>query len=175
MIGRITIAAAAAAIVSLGATTLEAQDKAIAQADALEAAADRIDRANASSAQLARATARDIALACRLASRFHVTAFASDRPIMAAARHDAVQQRLRALSWRALPAHTRWGGRGLVTFQPRGFGDFVTGIASGPDGRFVGLRGGWQHAPLTGGGADCLYERRTDGLLIVGCVHTWAS
>jgi hypothetical protein len=140
-----------------------------AAAQRAEAAADAL----AEGPRLMKAAPADVAIACPLALRFHDD-MRSSRSDMSP-RSDELAGQLRALMWKALPKRARCANGRTLTFQPKGFGDFVTAIAQSADGQFAGVSGGWQWAELAGGGADCLYKRRNETYVLVGCVETWAS
>lgn len=96
------------------------------RADELEALADSVT-SNDASEVMRPATSQDIALACRLAPGF-VAAFENGRRKATPQQHGTMFDLLKKMPWRALPAQARCGGKGM-TFQPKGFGEFVTAIA----------------------------------------------
>lgn len=78
------------------------------------------------------------------------------------------------LVWKPLPAVLHCpGGRRHV--RPRGFADFLDGFGLSADGRRAAISGGFQYAPLMGGGGDCYFERTGNGWRRIGCIETWAS
>lgn len=143
------------------------------QADELEALADAAT-SNDASEVMPPATAQDIVLACRLAPGF-IAAFESGRRKVTTRQRDAMFDLLKKMPWKTLPARARCGSKGIITFQPRGFGEFVTAIARSTDGRRIAIRGGSQLAPLAGFGGECLYERGAARLELRGCVQSYIS
>lgn len=78
------------------------------------------------------------------------------------------------LVWKPLPTVLHCPG-GRRHARPHGFGDFLDGFGLSADGRRAAISGGFQYAPLMGGGGDCYFERTESGWRRIGCIETWAS
>ena len=142
----------------------------------LEAEADRLEeRANAADEpEMPVADVPAIRIACDLGPRF-LKDFDESRRSLKAAEHRALYERIDAMRWRTLPPKADCGDGRTITFQPEGFGAFVTAIAMTADGREVAIRGGWQSAPLAGSGGECLFARVGTAWRRKGCIQTWVS
>ncbi len=144
------------------ATDQTAQEKA---ADTLETLADAASDPEAS---LPPARAAGVAAACKLFNRY-------DNDIRNRwERPERLWRRLDAMPWRSLPARASCGGL-ATAFHSAEYGTHITAVAQSADGRFVGLRGGIQLAPLAGQGSDCLYARNGQGFRLIACARTWVS
>ena len=89
-------------------------------------------------------------------------------------RERDLSDRLRALPWKELPRSVRCG-KTRLRLQANGYGEYVNSFALSPDGRTAAIGGGFQAAPLLGGGGSCLYRLTTEGWRREACLHEWDS
>ena len=64
---------------------------------------------------------------------------------------------------------------GRRTFQARGYGNSLWSFGTSPDGAYMSVIGGWQMAPMFGGGYICYYRRAGQAWQRLGCELAWES
>ena len=78
------------------------------------------------------------------------------------------------IAWKPLPHSIRCPG-GRLHLSGRGYGNFIHEFGLSADGQLAGVSGGFQYAPLLGGGGDCYFERDGETWRALGCYHSWDS
>ena len=164
MIAAVAIMLAAAQLAGGGAPRSADLER---QADAVERAAAQV----ADQPRMRKASARDVATACTLVSRF-AEDFGSSRTTEDSG--GIAVERLRSMMWKALHEQATCVGGRRVVFKSDGPGAFVEAVAVDAAG-FVGVRGGWQLGAWAGKGGDCLYARHRGDFVLVGCNVTSVS
>ena len=102
-------------------------------------------------------------------SRFTFVEFASD-----AAEIQRLEAFRSAMIWKDVPNRIKCDGKS-VRLRPKGFGNFLDQLGVTPEGDRAAFSGGYQYAPLLGGGGECFFSRDQASWKLEGCLHTWDS